>query len=156
MELILIFLLWLALGAATAYLANQKGRDPLLWSMGILTMSIFGMPFAVMGLGLLYFLPSVDEEEDIPEKHEFDEISQSPPPGLSATEISGAEWFFYDDGRQRQGPFSFDGLRDAWKDGRISVGSYVWAEGFDAWKKIGDVPQLVDALEGASAKTDEE
>ena len=76
MELIFLFLLWLFSGAATAYLANQKGRDPLLWSMGILMVSLFGMPFAVMGLALLYFLPSV-EEEDVPEKHEFDQMMSS-------------------------------------------------------------------------------
>lgn len=152
MELVFIFFIWLALGAATAYMANQRGRDPFVWSMGILTLSFFGLPFALMGVGLLYFLPAI-EEEDVPEKHEFDSFDANTPKTLSMTEIAERTWFFYDQSKKLRGPISFTDFRAAWKEGLISNDSYIWSEDFASWKHLHEIPALLDALKGLPPET---
>lgn len=153
MELFIIFFVWLALGAATAYLANQRGRDPFLWSMGVLTLSFFGLPFALMGVGALYFLPSIDDDEDVPEKHEFDEPEPVVSQRLAFDDIVGRDWFFYDQARERHGPVRFVELRAAWNEGLIKGDSYVWSEGVDVWKLVDEMPELLEALKSPPAET---
>lgn len=150
MELFLVFIIWLALGATTAYLANLRGRDPFMWSMLILFLSLFGIPFAVIGLGFLYFLPPVDEEDV-----QTEPLSELPAPSISkmsVEDISKKLWYFYDLTRQQQGPLSFKDLQLAWKKGDLSADSFIWTEGMDGWKKTISLPEVVDALNEASTK----
>jgi hypothetical protein len=151
MELFLIFTIWLVLGAATAYLANQRGRDPFLWSMGILSVSLFGFPFAVIGLAFLYFLPSLEDEA---QNEAAPEVSWAQETGaMSKDEIQAKQWFFYDSSRQQHGPLSFKEFEAAWKDGSLTPESYVWAEGMDGWKQVISMPELMYELSKALAKT---
>lgn len=154
MEFVVLFIIWLVLGASTAYLANQKGRDPLLWSMGILTLSLLGPLVALVGIAFLYFLPAVDDtDESIPERHEFEELLPIPPEEKFAQELSRLEWFYYDSQRERHGPLSFLQLQDAWANTFLSDDTYVWNENMDTWKKASDVPGLIDALKRSLQKT---
>ena len=57
MQLFLTITLCLLIGAATAYFANQRGRDPLVWFM-------VGMLLGIFGLALLFLLPPVLEGEE--------------------------------------------------------------------------------------------
>ena len=156
MELVIIFIIWLVLGAATAYLANQRGRDPLLWSMGVLTLSLLGVPFSLMGIALLYFLPPIDDDVDVPEKHEFEELVPALPVGMSLDDIMLREWFFYDQARQRHGPLPFQELQAMWGVGHLKADTYVWTEGMDSWKKAADVPDFLEALKSFPLKTIED
>lgn len=44
-------------------------------------------------------------------------------------------------GDKREGPYSFEDLKD---DARITPDTFVWKEGFEDWKKISEVPELKD------------
>lgn len=146
MEIVIIFIIWLVLGASTAFLANQRGRDPLLWSLALLTMSLFGLPFALMGLAFLYFLP-VKDEEDVPEKHEFEDSRSLHSSELPLAQILSSSWYYYDSLRRQHGPLSFQELQQAWKKGEINKESYVWADGIVGWKKVYNLPEVVEALD---------
>lgn len=153
MEFIIIFFLWLILGAATAYLANQRGRDPFLWSMGILFLSFFGLFFALIGMGLLYFLPTIDEDENVPEKQEFSMVELIPTKHLSFDEIAAKEWFYYDSLQARHGPCPFEKIKAAWKSNELKNDSYIWSEGMENWLRVAEMPELVEALQAPSQKT---
>lgn len=153
MELAFILIVWLALGAMTAYLANQKGRDPFLWSTGVLIISLFGLPFAVMAVAFLLFLPTVEEENELPEQGRQDVQSLPASAPKPFDEIFSHPWFFYDPAHLQQGPLTLQDMRVAWSKGDLTSDSYVWTEGFDGWKKAGSVPELVDALTGIPSET---
>lgn len=147
MELFLFSIIWLILGAGTAFLAIQKGRDPVFWSIGIMMLSLFGLPFAIIGLGGLYLLPTVEEDEDSPDKHEFDEVLlPSETKNSSFEDFSSKQWFFYDSAKQMQGPLSFPQLQTSWKEASVNDQTYVWCEGMENWQTIGELPQFIDAL----------
>jgi hypothetical protein len=148
MELFSIFVIWLVLGAATAYIANQKGRDPLLWSMMILLLSLFGLPFAVIGLTLLYFLPNIDESEEGVSELDAEDVLPAPILHKGSREFFERQWFFYDDARQQHGPMFFQDLQVAWNEGRLRPDSFVWNDSMDAWRFVKDVPELMLALQG--------
>lgn len=153
MELILIFLIWFVLGAATAYIANIRGRDPFLWPMGVLTLSLIGLPFAVIGIAILYFLPTVEEnEEDIPENREFAGILPAEDLNLTFASLISSEWFYYDQLKERHGPVSFKEFQFAWKSGDLDKNSFVWMEGMEAWVKIDSVSGLQNLLESYDNK----
>ena len=126
----LTIVLWLSVGTATAYFAQQRGRDPLIWFM-------IGMLLGLMGLLLLFLLPPVAEEESSEEaeyKALEEKISAEPTP--PAHECLIKDWYYYDKSRQRHGPVRFEMLKHLWHDGALHSDSYVWCEGMDKWTKI--------------------
>lgn len=150
MELILLFLIWLVLGGATAYLASRKGRDPLLWSLGVFSLGLFDVLFALIPIVFLYFLPTIDDEivdKDVPE------LVSAPP--IVDTPLA-LEWFFYDKNKQQRGPCSLEELKLNWSHKNLSADSFVWAEGVDGWKKVQELPKLFETLNAFPLKTVEE
>ena len=56
-----------------------------------------------------------------------------------------AAWHLVLDGEQ-QGPFTPLQIAGMLSDGTIDYESYVWKEGFDGWKALNEVPELMAAL----------
>lgn len=138
--MILSFLLWVLMGAATAYFANQRGRDPVIWFM-------VGMLLGVLGLLLLFVLPPVAGEdttemllkEELPEKPQ--ELAKPHDDYLIK------DWYYLDASRAQQGPMDYHALKAAWDAGAIGAHSFVWCEGMSEWQRIEQLPELKEKLE---------
>lgn len=137
-QLISWIVLWLCLGTATAYFADQRGRDPLVWFM-------LGMLLGFLGLLLLFLLPPVSDEGPV-EEAEYNLLNQKEVSPQSHDYMI-KEWFYYDDRRNRQGPIRFENLRELWKKGHIGEETFVWSEGMDGWKKIEEIQNLYAHLQ---------
>ena len=136
MSLFLSITLWTLIGAITAYLANQRGRDPYAWfAIGIL--------LGVFGMLILLILPPFDAgDKEIQNKDEIINITPA-----KEKDIATVEWFCLDKMRKQQGPLVIEALKMLWKSGSIDVQSYVWSEGMNEWKRIGEIPSLLELLQ---------
>ncbi|XP_056011194.1 dnaJ homolog subfamily C member 13-like isoform X2 [Ostrea edulis] len=55
---------------------------------------------------------------------------------------SEKEWYYGNKDKERLGPFSYDELKDLWKEGVIHAKTRCWAQGMDGWRPLQSVPQL--------------
>jgi len=137
------------MGAATAYFANQRGRDPYLWFA-------IGLLLGIFGLLLVFILPPAVEETETNQTTKM----QSSSPSSVILEVTPEvvvdapkhdylikDWFYFDKAGQQQGPVGFDYLKNLWKEGKINALSFVWSEGMEKWLKIEESPELEQALE---------
>ena len=133
---------WLAVGSATAYFAQQRGRDPLIWFM-------IGMLLGLMGLLLLFLLPPISDGEDSSDEDEYkaqDEKAEIVP-FVTSHDCLIKDWYYYDINKQRHGPVRFDMIKNLWEDGVLHSDSYVWCEGMDKWIKIEEEQSLYTHLQ---------
>ena len=139
-----LILLSLGFGAATAYFANERGRDPLLWFM-------VGMFFGIFGLIFLFVLPTV-QRDALPDEAEYALLeSQSEiAPAVQDHQYMIKEWFYYDQQQERHGPVAFETLKTLWKKGEVNDETYIWSEGLENWKKIEEVQGVYAHLQLAA------
>lgn len=153
---VLSLILWFLIGIATAYLATQKGRDPYIWFA-------FGMFFGIFAMIFLVLMPPAKTKEELEIEERNKEIVErrekqmeeqekiENAPNLEPQSIESKEWFYLDQERQQQGPFSFYVISELWESGRLNPQSYVWSDGMPEWKKIYEIPELHDILERLEA-----
>lgn len=141
MQMFFSFIIWLLIGAATSYFANQRGRDPFIWFM-------IGMFLGLLGLLLVFLMPSLESREQDSEDLEEHIIESAQDSELlsNVQEYLLKDWFYLDAMRQQQGPVGFEALKTVWGEGNLSEESYVWCEGMDQWKKVEEIPDLRAAL----------
>lgn len=128
MQTFSVILFWLAMGAATAYFANQRGRDPFAWFM-------WGMLLGFFGLLLLFVLPPLAKEEEPGLEAEYSLLEPNP----KNHDYFLKEWYYYDDKKEQHGPVRFEQLKKLWEEGHINEETFVWHEGLDNWKQLQDV-----------------
>jgi hypothetical protein len=143
---------WVLMGAATSYLAYQRGRDPYIWFAA-------GIFFGVLAMLVLVFLPpgKSKEEQEVDQRNEeiierrekqiAEEEKIENAQDLFPQSIETKEWFYLDGARQQQGPFSFYVMNELWQNKDISENSLVWTEGMEEWKQIQDISDLYHVLE---------
>lgn len=138
MEILLTVILWILMGGATSYFANQRGRDPFAWFL-------IGMLLGLLGLLLLFLLPAIENTEDEKEdEFEVEGLTELIPP--SPTECYRfKDWFYLEDGNQL-GPLSFQAFRKVWLQGKVSDETFVWSEGMENWRKVQDLPGFKEVL----------
>jgi GYF domain 2 len=136
MQLFLSITIWLMIGSATAYFANQRGRDPWKWFM-------IGMLLGVLGLLLLFLLPNAKEGKLPPavEESEYSIVELEPEPS-SKTAFDNQDWYYYDHKKERQGPILSENLKALWKQGEVDEETFLWCEGMTEWKKLETLPDL--------------
>jgi hypothetical protein len=133
--------IWLLIGIATAYVAQQKGRDPRIWLF-------IGLLLGIFGLILVYFLPSVEEKKAESSENEIEIFP------LSSTEIEpisdlvpqgykSKKWFYLTQDRQQIGPLSFQELKDKWVSKSLTEDSYVWCEDMPEWHPLSSLKLFV-------------
>lgn len=129
------------MGTATAYFANQRGRDPLVWFM-------LGMLLGFFGLLLLFLLPPVAEEEPTQEA-EYALLEQRGELASNPVDHSYMikEWYYYDNNKARHGPVRFEKLKSLWQEASIDQESFVWCEGMENWKQIENIQGLYTHLQ---------
>lgn len=136
MEIALTIGLWLLIGTANAYYANQRGRDPFAWF-------VIGMLLGLIGLLILFLLPPLEPTDDL---HEMDELLPESSQDYVKDHYQTKEWFYLDKERKQQGPISFTLLKRVWEQGELQDESLIWSEGMDAWHPVKELPHLKEGL----------
>lgn len=113
-------------GALGAFLAKRRGRNPYLWFF-------IGSFFGILGAFTIFFAPrkqraapKEERKEDLP-KIELPPSIQGP---------SNKFWYYLNSDRQQVGPMSLDALTADWRQGKISLTTYVWHEELPDWKPL--------------------
>ncbi|XP_078270124.1 dnaJ homolog subfamily C member 13 isoform X5 [Rhinoraja longicauda] len=55
---------------------------------------------------------------------------------------SEKEWYFGNADKERLGPYSFEEMKEFWKDGVLTPKTRCWAQGMDGWRTLQNIPQL--------------
>ncbi|MGK5595090.1 MAG: DUF4339 domain-containing protein [Parachlamydiaceae bacterium] len=143
MEILLTVILWIVMGGATSYFAAQRGRDPFAWFL-------VGMMLGLIGLIVLFLLPSLEEREEDGHEEEMEvtgEESELTPQTPSSNDgYWFRDWFYLNEKNQQFGPISFQVLKKTWLEGKVSRDTFVWSEGMETWQRVQDLPGLIDNL----------
>jgi hypothetical protein len=110
----------IVMGSITAYYAKQKNKDPFIWFF-------VGFLFGMLGLLSLFIISNFQAKR---------EAQNQPPPAPKpvAPAVPQKFWYYLDQENRQFGPVSFDALNSAWKEGKITVNTFVWNEDLDGWK----------------------
>ncbi len=134
MQLLNIFLFGAFFGLFTSHFAKKRGRAPLGWFFVGFSLGIFG-PL------LLFMLPKVGAKKTRP--------THKPLPVPKQSEAWLKMWYYLDPAHEKQGPMEFPDLIKTWKDKGICEASYIWGEGMGDWKRLSDLPDLIDEIKKA-------
>lgn len=146
-DVLLSFILLLVIASFTAYYANRKGRNPLLWF-------IIGVLLGIFAPLILLFLSSVKPvDSDIPTMSvanpdpSLDQVVQTPAQSdFQQNEEENKLWYYLDQNHQQMGPVSIIALRELWNRGQLEITSYVWSDGMEQWQKIDHLSELKKSL----------
>ncbi|NGX54486.1 MAG: hypothetical protein KR126chlam2_00097 [Chlamydiae bacterium] len=128
MQLLNLLLFWLFFGILSSHLAKKKGRNPRIWFF-------IGLLFGAFGVALLYLLPLFEKL-----KAKKAVVQPKPlPPQSQRREF----WYYLDTTHKQQGPVDFDHLTKVWKSQKIADHSYLWTDGMGDWKKLSELPDLL-------------
>jgi hypothetical protein len=137
MRMLISLVLLIFFGALTAYLAKQRGRDPVAWYM-------LGMFLGILGPLILFLLPALTDKDAV-EENEDQKLARLNYP-IKASEYSTKEWFYFDLSHQQKGPIGFNALKTFWQEGKLSGNSFVWSDGMLKWQRIRELPGLEELL----------
>lgn len=144
-NMILSFILLLIIASLTAYYANRKGRNPLLWFIIGVLLGIFAP------LILLFFSAVKSEPADVarglkisPPDSSRQQLSDSQlkSDDLKLQEEENKLWYYLDQNHQQIGPVSVIALRELWNRGLLELNNYVWSDGMEQWEKVDNLPEL--------------
>jgi hypothetical protein len=109
-------------GSMGAYFAYRRGRSPYAWFF-------LGFFFGILGACTVFLAPDRKKKE----------LLEAPKPVVRPPTIQGPRdkfWYYLDPTHQRMGPMSLDALSVAWRQGKISVKTFVWNEELPEWKPL--------------------
>ncbi len=72
----------------------------------------------------------------------------SQPEALPSADLVDVQWYYLDEGRERQGPLVFPDFKRLWRESTIGARTLVWSKTFTDWVALSDVPGLEDELRG--------
>lgn len=134
MSIVLTTIIWGLIGAATAYMANTRGRDPYLWFALGIVLGIFAML-------ILLVLPQVESQEN---KDASKEIEIQPlreeVPFMGPAGVALHEWFYIDKTGQQYGPVRVEEIKKLWMNGELDELSFVWSDGMEKWVRAVEIP----------------
>lgn len=133
MNVTIAILIWLSIGYITARCAEKRGRNLIAWF-------VLGILFGLFALIAVFLLPPLTDESPL-----ISVVKDGDEPKEPFLDLHD-DWFYLDRENRQKGPVSFEDLAVAWDDGIITVDSYVWCESMEEWKKIKDVPDLLENL----------
>ena len=137
--------LWIVLGCLAAVSARSRGRSPLTWFF-------VGILLGWYGLLLLYILPVIQAQEEAPKRSSEPPVAGPGPAPDPMSDLDGTQgWFFLDHAKTVCGPITATMLRTKWHEGQLFPESWVWNDLIVSWKKISQVPPLLNWLQSSSA-----
>ncbi len=119
----------LFIGALTAYFAHKRQKNPYKWFF-------IGFFFGVLGLFAVFFSPSKKKKRRAPVHSEMQKIAPLVP--LIRGPVDKF-WYYLDPSHEQHGPISHTALTSAFKEGKISLSTYVWNEEMAEWKVLQDL-----------------
>lgn len=133
-----LFVIFVAsvMGWISSKVAQRQGRNPTFWFA-------IGMLFGIFGLCFLLLLPLIERNRILLEKKTVVPVSID----NDECDFYNKEWFFLDHRHQQQGPVSFFMMKAKWIDKTVHSLTYVWSDGMDSWKKIQEMPELLQAIQ---------
>lgn len=123
---------WLLLGGLCAHYAQKRGRHPFTWFF-------IGLFLGALGFILLFILPNKKAVPKPVIENPVVLTEISPSPISVPTSQMEKFWYYLDQKNQQYGPMSFNALRTALEDGKITINTYVWNEEMENWKPWGEV-----------------
>jgi hypothetical protein len=111
----------LCTGILGAYLAYRRARNPYIWFC-------IGFFFGILGAFFILFASSRKKKAVDPEA--------TPAPEPTILGPSDKFWYYLDPNHAQIGPMSLEALNGAWKQGKISLTTYVWHEELPEWKPL--------------------
>lgn len=127
-------------GLLTAYIAKQRGRDPVAWFM-------IGMFLGIFGPLLIMILPPVNPaKENVLTGTEESEDQKLGSFEFQTTSPLMKEWYLLDANAKQSGPHAFGHLKSMWDEGLLHSKSFVWTEGMGKWERLKEIPELESAL----------
>lgn len=141
LQILINILIPVLFGCLTAYLAEKRGRSRAWWFW-------IGALFGLLGFLILLLMPRLPPSEGTlaVRKSRVLPENQGVTAATASSPLMEKSWFYLNSIRQPQGPMPFSSLKSLWKDERITAATYVWHEGMENWKKIGDYPELQSIL----------
>lgn len=140
MRMLISLFLLLFFAFLSAYVAKQRGRDPVAWFMIGILLGIFAP------ILLLILKPLNLDHLEIGQETEINEDIKLSPLGLESKSYMDKEWFYLDQGNQQYGPLDFSRLKDLWLEQKIHPNTYIWSEGMEQWKRIHELPGFIESL----------
>lgn len=117
-------------GAASAYIARTRGKNPYLWF-------VLGALFGLFGLLFLFFDSRPGSVKKGHQKSKDpNTIDVTPQFDPSCKEKL---WYYLDSKNEQFGPMSFDALLRAYSEQKINRSTYIWTSDFGPWKPFGDI-----------------
>lgn len=126
LQIVVNFFIALLVGSLTAYMSKGRGRNPVPWFF-------IGMFFGILGFLALFLFPIVKDE---PARS----IARTLEPQLPE------KWFYLDEKHVQFGPVGLSELALLYKETKIEPSTYVWSEGMEEWKKLGELSQLLTQI----------
>ena len=150
-QLILGFVILLAISCFTANYAAKKGRNPFVWFITTLFLGLIA-PLIV------YFLPPLNGESGEDPKSLVSNpliapsaVPEKIPAPDESNSMANRLWYYLDENHRQYGPVSLIALKEKWDTAGLNLNSYVWSEGMEKWEKVNDLPRLKEALHHPSS-----
>lgn len=134
MQLLNIILLWVFLGFLASYIAKRRGRNPFVWFFAGLLLSIWGVI-------LVLALPN--------RKRPFKPVASPPLRRPQRNELWLKMWYYMDPTHQQKGPIELPDLAKLHKEKKLSETSFIWGEGMKDWKRLAELPDLLQEMDQA-------
>lgn len=135
MQLFNLLLFWLFFGILSSYIAQRKGRRPLLWFF-------IGVLFGILAAALVFFLPKPNLKTGFRSNLQ----KKSPPSiprNLQRSDAWLKMWYYLDPARTQKGPIEFPDLIKIVKGKEITEKTLIWGEGMAEWKPLSEVPEVL-------------
>jgi len=116
----MLILASVAMGFLSAFFAKRRGRNPYTWFF-------VGFFFGLLGIMAIFFAPA-------PKKKLAPQPPSKPLPTIEGP--SNKFWYYLDSSHAQVGPISHSGLTSIWRQGKISLSTYVWHEELPEWKLL--------------------
>ncbi len=160
MQTYLNILILTLIGGVTAFLARERGRDPIFWFF-------IGILFSVFGLITLLVMPDLSKEANKEDKDLKDMTTNKqenllpknspatplPLPPASPLEkppfptpLSEDQWFYMDYHWEMSGPWTLTEFAEHWRRGEMPAETMVWNPNLEQWTAIAQLKELQDYL----------
>jgi len=135
MQLLNIILCGILFGLLGAHFAKKRGRPPLKWFWIVFFLGIFGFM-------ALLFLPKERQKRRL--------VNQPLKPVFpKRSEAWLKMWYYLDPSHTQQGPLEFPDFIKKVKEKGVTETSYIWGEGMQEWKRLSELPDLIQEIEKA-------
>ena len=105
-------------GLLSAYTASKRQKNPYLWFC-------IGFGLTLMGVLPIFIAPLIKQKK-----------AAAPKPIPYIKGPKDKFWYYADESRLQQGPFSHDALTRAWREKKIHLHTLVWHEDLATWKPL--------------------